>query len=156
MPESAGSKAGSGGVSLPASTAHPDRYRGMGLADLAREMHETMRAADAMRRLHDAFSALPEQALLPAEAYEHVVLGTVERVRLAELAERTTAVGIVPYPPGIPLLMPGERTGPAGSPWLSYLAALESFDRRFPGFEHETHGVRTVGGDYTVLCVVSP
>jgi arginine decarboxylase len=139
---------------LPALTAaNPDRYDGMGLADLARDMHETMRETDQMRRLHEAFSTLPEQALLPAEAYEHVVRGTVEPVPLQELGEHTVAVGVVPYPPGIPLLMPGERTGGESSPWLGYLRALQEFDARFPGFEHETHGVRVVDRDYRVLCV---
>jgi len=139
---------------LPALTsAHPGRYAGMGLADLAREMHETMRDSDLLPKLHDAFSSLPEQAILPAEAYEHVVRGTVEPVQLTELADRTVAVGVVPYPPGIPLLMPGERAGPPGGPWLGYLHALQDFDDRFPGFEHETHGVRIDDGAYTVLCI---
>ena len=97
---------------LPALVAaHPDRYGAMGLADLAEEMHETMRATSQMDRLHDAFSTLPGQALLPAEAYARVVRGAVEPVRLREMQQRTVAVGVVPYPPGIPLLMPGEQTG---------------------------------------------
>jgi arginine decarboxylase len=134
-------------------SAYPDRYGAMGLADLAREMHETMRATDQMQRLHDAFSSLPEQAMLPAPAYEHVVRDQVEPVHLAALGGRTVAVGVVPYPPGIPLLMPGERTGEADGPWLGYLTALQQFDRRFPGFAHDTHGVRIVDNDYVVLCV---
>ena len=139
---------------LPALVrAHPERYGELGLADLARELHESMRETGQIQRLHDAFSTLPEQALLPADAYAHVVRGTVEPVRLAELHDRTVAVGVVPYPPGIPLLMPGERTGPADGPWLGYLAALQAFDRQFPGFEHETHGVEAGGGEYTVLCL---
>jgi lysine decarboxylase/arginine decarboxylase len=139
---------------LPAlAAAHPDRYGGMGIADLAREMHQTMRVTDQMRKLHDAFSHLPEQDVLPAHAYEHVVRGTVAPVPLARLEGRTVAVGVVPYPPGIPLLMPGERTGEPDGPWLGYLGALQEFDRRFPGFEHDTHGVRVIDSEYAVLCV---
>ena len=139
---------------LPALTAaHPDRYGAMGLADLAREMHETMRRTDQMNRLHAAFSALPEQAVLPTDAYAHVVRGTVEPVRLADLGGRTVAVGVVPYPPGIPLLMPGERAGAPNGPWLGYLAALQEFDQAFPSFEHDTHGVQNKNGDYAVLCL---
>ena len=138
---------------LPAlASAHPDRYEGMGLADLARGMHETMRETDQLRKLHDAFSGLPEQRLLPAEAFEQVVRGTIEPVPLAKLDDHTVAVGVVPYPPGIPLLMPGERTGAGDGPWLGYLRALQEFDERFPGFEHDTHGVRVVDGAYVVLC----
>lgn len=142
---------------LPALVrTHPERYGELGLGELARQLHESLRATSQLRRLHDAFSTLPEQAVLPADAYAHVVRGTVEPVRLAELHDRTVAVGVVPYPPGIPLLMPGERTGPPDGPWLGYLAALEGFDRRFPGFEHETHGVATAGGEYTILCLAEP
>jgi arginine decarboxylase len=142
---------------LPALVAaQPKRYAGMGLADLAREMHDTMRETDQLRKLHDAFSALPEQALLPAEAYEHVVRGTVEPVPLTDLADRTVAVGVVPYPPGIPLLMPGERAGARAGRWLGYLRALQDFDARFPGFEHDTHGVRVDEGSYVVLCTTGP
>jgi arginine decarboxylase len=138
---------------LPALVAaHPKRYAGTGLSDLAREMHETMRETDQMRKLHDAFSTLPKQAILPVDAYEQVVRGTVEPVPLTDLADRTVAVGVVPYPPGIPLLMPGEHAGAQTGPWLGYLRALQSFDARFPGFEHDTHGVRVAEGDYTVLC----
>jgi lysine decarboxylase/arginine decarboxylase len=139
---------------LPALVrAQPERYGDLGLADLARELHESMRETGQMRELHDAFSTLPEQAVLPADAYTRVVRGTVESVPLEELHDRTVAVGVVPYPPGIPLLMPGERTGGSNDPWLGYLAALQAFDRRFPGFEHDTHGVEVVDGTYTVLCL---
>ena len=34
-------------------------------------------------------------------------------------------------------------------PLLSYLAALEDYDRRFPSFEHDIHGVERDGdGNY--------
>ncbi|MBV8487106.1 MAG: hypothetical protein JO161_02390, partial [Planctomycetaceae bacterium] len=38
----------------------PDRYHGMGLADLAAEMHTTLRATGQMRLQAEAFSRLPE------------------------------------------------------------------------------------------------
>ena len=62
-------------------------------------------------------------------------------------------MGIVPYPPGIPLLMPGENVGDAGGPYVGYLKALQAFDRRFPGFEHDLHGVEHEDGDYVIYVV---
>ena len=58
-------------------------------------------------------------------------------------------------PPGIPVLMPGEGIGTANGPLLRYLTALESFDRRFPGFRSETHGVTidSETGDYLIECL---
>jgi arginine/lysine/ornithine decarboxylase len=49
--------------------------------------------------------------------------------------------------------MPGEATGEAAGPALAYLAALEEFDRDFPGFEHEIHGIEAVDGRYHFYCV---
>lgn len=58
-------------------------------------------------------------------------------------------------PPGIPVLMPGESVGAPDGPLLRYLTALESFDRRFPGFRSETHGVTLDPdtGDYLIECL---
>lgn len=58
-------------------------------------------------------------------------------------------------PPGIPVLMPGESVGAPEGPLLRYLTALESFDRRFPGFRSETHGVTLDPdtGDYLIECM---
>lgn len=60
---------------------------------------------------------------------------------------------MVPYPPGIPMLMPGENAGEADGPLLGYLKALEEFDKRFPGFAHDTHGVVVEEERYKVLCI---
>jgi arginine decarboxylase len=57
------------------------------------------------------------------------------------MAGRIPAVMLVPYPPGIPIRMPGERLGDAESPTIKLLLALEEFGKRFPGFEREVHGI---------------
>jgi arginine decarboxylase len=58
-------------------------------------------------------------------------------------------------PPGIPVLMPGECVGEEDGPLRRYLGALESFDRRFPGFGSETHGVTRDPdtGHYLIECL---
>ncbi|MDE1905358.1 MAG: hypothetical protein KGH75_02755, partial [Rhodospirillales bacterium] len=61
------------------------------------------------------------------------------------------ATALVPYPPGIPLVMPGESLGESDGPVLRYLTALRSFDRQFPGFGHDTHGIDLEAGDYYAL-----
>ena len=72
--------------------------------------------------------------MTPRQAYRQLVLNEVEKVPLDGLADRVVATGVVPYPPGIPMLMPGESAGAADGPYLSYLRALQSWDKRFPGF----------------------
>ncbi|MFI1281147.1 hypothetical protein ACH4U5_10385 [Streptomyces sp. NPDC020858] len=51
--------------------------------------------------------------------------------------------------------MPGESTGAPDGPLLRYLRALEAFDRAFPGFHSEAHGVTVApeNGDYLIECV---
>ncbi len=132
---------------------YPERYSGMTLPHLAREMHEQIRRTRQTQVANRAFGILPVQAMTPARAYSELVRGNVEQVRLDDIDDRIVATGVVPYPPGVPMLMPGERTGKRGGPILTYLRALQEFDRRFPGFEHDSHGVEFRDGHYWIHCV---
>ncbi len=87
--------------------------------------------------------------------YQRLVRGGTERVRIAQAAGRIAAAMVTVTPPGIPVLMPGESVGAPDGPLLRYLTALESFDRRFPGFHSETHGVTIDAdtGDYQIECL---
>lgn len=92
--------------------------------------------------------------ITPAEAYRRLVRGRTEKVPVADMADRAAAVMVVPYPPGIPILMPGERAGAADGPVLQYLLALQAFDARFPGFAHDIHGVeRDPQGIFRIECL---
>jgi arginine decarboxylase len=62
---------------------------------------------------------------------------------------------LVPYPPGIPVRMPGERMGDVDSPTIRLLLALEKFGKQFPGFEREVHGIEVdAEGDYWMRSVI--
>jgi arginine decarboxylase len=64
---------------------------------------------------------------------------------------RVTAVLLTPYPPGIPLLIPGERFN---ATICSYLRFAREFNATFPGFETDVHGlVKGADGTYYVDCV---
>ena len=129
------------------------RYAGMGLRDLCTEMFEAMKSLRSTKLLGEAFSLLPRADMPPSLAYEHLVRNEIEHVDLVGCANRTLATGIVPYPPGIPLLMPGENAGGAEGPVLGYLKALEAYDRKFPGFGHDNHGVEVKDGKYIVSVI---
>ncbi len=131
----------------------PESVRDGGLRDLADAMHQHIRAHDRMNALREAFSGQPEIVMRSADAYAALVRGQVDRVPLSELSGRTLAIAVVPHPPGIPLYMPGESAGTEDSPALAYLRALESFDREFPVFVHDIHGVEFVDGQYFVTCI---
>ena len=127
---------------LPGLVAdHPERYGRLGLRELAAEMHAAIREHNILGNLDGAFSSLPEPVLTPRETFARLVHREVEQVPAAKLQGRVLAVQVVPYPPGIPLLMPGERFGEATRAVGDFLLGLEAFDARFPGFGHDTHGV---------------
>jgi len=133
--------------------ARPDVYGGLGLRELATRMFETLRETQQTRWLAEAFSTMPTPVMTPAAAYQHLVRDQIEHVPLEQLAGRVLATSVVPYPPGIPMLMPGEETGAADGPYLSYLRALSQWDERFPGFGHDTHGVEKRDGTCYVQCL---
>ncbi|MFJ4947518.1 Orn/Lys/Arg decarboxylase N-terminal domain-containing protein [Streptomyces sp. NPDC088760] len=135
-----------------AVAAHPRRYSGLTLRELCRQMHEQLRSARLVELLETAFRQLPEPVHPPQHCYQRLVRGGTERIRIADAAHRVAAAMVTVTPPGIPVLMPGESTGTPDGPLLRYLTALETFDRRFPGFRSETHGV-TIDedtGDYEI------
>jgi len=143
---------------LPAlAEAHPEAYGTMGLKDLCDKMHQVYRDDKVPKAQQDMFATLPEMAMLPADAYDLLVRGKVESVEIDHLMGRTLAVMLVPYPPGIPVIMPGERLTAATKPIHDYLLYAREFDQKFPGFETDIHGFRfepVAGGRrYLVDCV---
>lgn len=133
--------------------AYPKRYAKMGLRDLSEEMFAQMKATKQTKIQSEAFETLPRPEMTPQQAYQHLVHNNAKQLPIDKIAHKTLATGIVPYPPGIPLLMPGENAGPADGPIIGYLKALQAFDRKFPGFTHDTHGVEIKAGTYYVYCI---
>jgi arginine decarboxylase len=137
--------------------AHPEAYGTMGLKDLCDSIHRVYRDDNVAKAQKDMYTALPEMALRPAEAYDRLVRGLVESVEIDDLMGRIPAVMVVPYPPGIPVIMPGERLTKTTKSIQDYLLYAREFDTRFPGFETDIHGLRfepAAGGRrYLVDCI---
>jgi arginine decarboxylase len=133
------------------------RYHGMGLRDLCAELHACYRDNATAKALKRMYTTLPEVAMKPADAYNQLVRSEVEAVPIEQLEGRIAAVMLVPYPPGIPLIMPGERFTPETRSIIDYLKFARTFDSRFPGFDADVHGLQcqeaSEGGDYTVDCI---
>ncbi|SAK56304.1 lysine decarboxylase [Caballeronia glebae] len=130
-----------------------ERYDGMGLRDLANAMFDMMKATAMDKSQAAAFGTLPRPVLTPRAANAKLMKGDVELLSLEQMSGRTIAVGAIPYPPGIPILMPGEDTGPLDGPWLAYLRSLEAWSAAFPGFEKEVEGAVLQQGKYHFWCV---
>jgi arginine/lysine/ornithine decarboxylase len=135
------------------TTNYPAVYGGLGLRDIADQMFAQLRESRQTHWLAEAFSTLPAPVMTPNAAFQYLVRDEIEHVPLDRLADRVLATSVVPYPPGIPMLMPGESTGANDGPYLGYLRALAAWDKRFPGFGHDTHGVENRDGVYHVQCL---
>ena len=135
------------------TSAYPDRYGGMTLKSLTDEMHKFKKEHNMCELLQQAYSELPEPAVSYADAFKCLVRGEVEHVPVSKAGNRIVATGIFPYPPGIPVLAPGERTGKQNGAILKYLKSMQDFDKQLPGFEHDTHGVESIKGEYMMYCI---
>ncbi|MCY1496534.1 Biodegradative arginine decarboxylase [compost metagenome] len=139
------------------ATAHGAHYAGMGLRDLCDALHACYRKSATPKALRSMYTTLPELAMKPADAYDKLVRGEVEAVPLDRLQGRIAAVMLVPYPPGIPLIMPGERFTVETRAIIDYLEFARTFDQSFPGFDIDVHGLHCqespTGRCYTVDCI---
>ncbi|MGI2260072.1 Orn/Lys/Arg decarboxylase N-terminal domain-containing protein [Shewanella sp. GXUN23E] len=130
-------------------------YRNLSLKELCDLMHRQMSELKLLEHLAAAVNTVPQPVMSPAEAYQKVVRYQTESIPVSHFGGRIAASMLVPYPPGIPVLMPGERVASDNAAIVSYLLALQSFDRQFPGFEHEIHGVKVDDqGNYHVRAII--
>ncbi|MRF65355.1 arginine decarboxylase [Providencia rettgeri] len=133
--------------------ASPEIYGEMGLRDLGNKMYVYLQKNNPGGQLNQAYEQLPAVMMSPRDAYQEIVANRVEAIPLDKLAGRIAANSIIPYPPGIPMLLSGESFGDKNSPHIGYLHSLQAWDSEFPGFEHETEGTEIIDGQYYVMCV---
>lgn len=139
---------------LPAiAAAAPHRYAGKGLKDLGDEMWAQLRKSRQGYWQAQAYATLPVPEMTPRRAFQRLMSGDVEKVALDEMAGRVVTVGVIPYPPGIPIVMPGENVGRDDGPWLTYLRTLQEYGHLFPGFAKEVEGAEEHDGVYHVYCL---
>ena len=132
---------------LPAlSRRFPARYAGYRLRQLAQEMHEFYASKNIkeLQRLSFRHESFPEQAMSARDATEALVGGDVDFVPITEVKGRIAATLALIYPPGIGIIVPGERWDERAQPMLDYFLAFEESANRFPGFSNEVQGVYAV------------
>ncbi len=120
----------------------PDFYRNMRIQDLAQGIHKLIRKHDLPGLMLRAFDTLPEMIMTPHQAWQRQIKGEVETIALEQLVGRVSANMILPYPPGVPLLMPGEMLTKESRTVLDFLLMLCSVGQHYPGFETDIHGAK--------------
>ena len=130
------------------------RYEKRGLRDLCQQIHDFYKNYDVARLTTEMYLSDMQPAMKPSDAFAKMAHREIERVAIDDLEGRITSILLTPYPPGIPLLIPGERFNKT---IVDYLKFARDFNERFPGFETDVHGLvkREVDGkrDYFVDCV---
>jgi len=117
--------------------AHP-RYERMGLRDLSQAIHEAYAKHDIARLTTEMYLSDLHPAMKPSDAFARIAHRQTERVAIDDLEGRITASLVTPYPPGIPLLIPGERFN---RKIVDYLRFARAFNAQFPGFDTDVHGL---------------
>lgn len=123
--------------------ANRDRYAGYTLRQVCTEMHNFYREAGIkeLQRLCFRAESFPEPAMSPKEAYQALVANDVDYVALDGAVGRISATLALIYPPGIGVIVPGERWDERAKPMRDYFQAFEESFNRFPGFNYEVQGV---------------
>src|SRR5687768_3953807 len=132
---------------LPEFCAGFPQYERKGLRDLCQSIHETYAKHDVARLTTEMYLSDLQPAMKPTDAFSHIAHRKTERVTIDDLEGRITTSLLTPYPPGIPLLIPGERFN---RKIVDYLLFARAFNRQFPGFDTDVHGLveeETAGAD---------
>jgi len=123
---------------LPEFVATQPRYERLGLKDLCQQIHDMYRENDVARLTTEMYLSDMQPAMKPADAFAKLAKREIDRVPIDELEGRITSMLLTPYPPGIPLLIPGERFNKT---IVEYLQFARTFNQSFPGFETDIHGL---------------
>jgi arginine decarboxylase len=139
---------------LPEFAAKFPRYERVGLRDLCQQIHDAYKMHNVARMTTEMYLSDMQPAMKPSDAFARMAHEELDRVEIDELEGRITAVLLTPYPPGIPLLIPGEIFNKT---IVDYLKFARDFSQKLPGFETDIHGLvaEDVGGvkRYFVDCV---
>ena len=114
------------------------KYERMGLADLCKHIHALYAKYDIARLTTEVYQSDLQPAMKPSDAYAYIAHRKTERVEIDHLEGRITVGLVTPYPPGIPLLIPGEVFN---KKIVEYLKFAREFNVHCPGFETDIHGL---------------
>ena len=123
---------------LPEFCQKYPKYERMGLADLCQHIHALYAKYDIARLTTEVYQSDLEAAMKPSDAYANIAHRSTERVEIDHLEGRVTVGLVTPYPPGIPLLIPGEVFN---KKIVDYLKFAREFNAQCPGFETDIHGL---------------
>jgi lysine decarboxylase len=120
---------------------YPNFYSGMRIQELVQGLHALFTERNFAEIMYHAFEKLPQIYISPHQAFMHLVKHRTKTVRIKDMLNEVSAVMLLPYPPGVPLILPGECITEETKGILDFLLMLEAIGEHFPGFETDIHGV---------------
>ena len=123
--------------------ARPQVYGNDRLRDICLRMHDFYRKGRTSELQRQQFQSehFPEMALSPQEATRLFTANQIDYVPIDEVGGRVAATMALVYPPGIGVVVPGERWDERAAPMIAYLKLIEESYAHFPGFTSEIQGV---------------
>lgn len=120
---------------------YPQFYKNMRIQELANKIHSLMKQYNLPDMMYKAFDCLPHVEMTPHKAFQKLIKGETKLIKMRDMENEISAVMVLPYPPGVPLIMPGEKITTESRAVLDYLIMLEEIGLEVPGFETDIHGV---------------
>ncbi|WP_170402214.1 Orn/Lys/Arg decarboxylase N-terminal domain-containing protein [Ruegeria arenilitoris] len=122
---------------------YPDRYSGMHIRELAQGLHDLYKRHDAKALQKKQFQQahFPELAMSPHDAHSAFIANQADYIPMTDVKGRVAATLALVYPPGIGVVVPGERYDDRAQPQIDYFMLFEETENQFPGFENEVQGV---------------
>lgn len=102
---------------------------------------EIKRIHNLPERMYKAFDVLPEMKVTPDAAWQEELRGNIEEIKLKEMVGRVSVNMIFPYPPGVPLFLPGEMVTQESRLVLDFLEMLCEIGAHYSGYETDIHGL---------------
>ncbi|MDP5070727.1 MAG: lysine decarboxylase, partial [Congregibacter sp.] len=124
--------------SMPEFCAKHPHYEQMGLRDLCQHVHSLYAKYDVAILSTEMYLSDLMPVMKPTDAFSKIAARKTERVPIDDLEGRITTSLVTPYPPGIPLLIPGEVFN---RKIVEYLKFNRAFAKECPGFETDIHGL---------------
>ena len=123
---------------MPEFCAKHPNYEKMGLRDMCQHVHSLYAKYDVAILSTEMYLSDHTPQMTPTAAFSCIAARTTRRVPIDDLEGRITTSLVTPYPPGIPLLIPGEVFN---KKIVEYLKFNRAFARECPGFETDIHGL---------------
>lgn len=139
---------------MPKFVRRNPQYEGACLKDLCILVHEMYAKHDIARLTTHIYLSDLYPAMKPSDAFSQIAKRNTDRVQIDDLEGKITVGLVTPYPPGIPLLIPGEVFN---KKIVDYLKFARDFGKSCPGFETEIHGIikhRNADGSFSFFADV--